>query len=51
MSCMEHFCHECKHVWFNNEPRPMCPLCCSHNVAHTFDEDGDHDEPEEEDDE
>ena len=53
-ACMEHFCHDCKHVWFNNVAREWCPLCCSHNVAHHFDEDPDDDrdvpDPEEEDD-
>jgi hypothetical protein len=44
---MTHFCHECKHEWFNNFARERCPMCGSHNVAHHFDEDecDDRDDP------
>lgn len=41
MACMEHECHSCGRVWFDNQARPAC-TCGSTNVSHWFDEEPDH---------
>ena len=47
MSCMDHSCRDCDHVWFDNCWRGSCPECGSQSVAHYFDEQyDDHDEEE-----
>lgn len=46
MACMEHDCRECDNTWFDNHPRGVCAVCGSTDVAHYFDEEGDHDEEE-----
>ena len=38
MSCLEHECHVCGAVWFDNTSEP-CPKCGSENFDTRFDED------------
>lgn len=38
MACLEHDCHDCGHVWFDNNLSRRCPMCCSHNTSRLFDE-------------
>lgn len=42
MACMEHYCHKCNHMEFNNNSMLHCPNCGSMEISSHWDEQYDH---------